>query len=194
MTRSPLRSLVLMAASLVAIAALAAGPRAAGGQEPAVQPSGAPPLLRIETSKGTFSIVTFPDEAPVTVAHIVTLARAGFYDGQRVHRAVPGFVVQFGDPRTRRLEARDMWGRGPAASSGRPIGVTEISKRRTHRRGAVGIAHLGEPAKGDSQMYITLDERHDLDGKYAVFGQVVEGSTVPSALVIGDEIIKVSVR
>ena len=65
-----------------------------------------------------------------------------------------------------------------------------MSKRRSHRRGAVGIAHLGEPAKGDSQLYITLDDRHDLDGKYVVFGQVVDGGSVPGALTLGDDIVK----
>jgi peptidyl-prolyl cis-trans isomerase B (cyclophilin B) len=183
-----------LAVWLTGTAMVAAGPGAAGGQEPESQTSSAPPLLQVETSKGTFSIVTFLDEAPTTVAHIVKLARAGFYDGQRIHRAVPGFVVQFGDPQTRRLEARAMWGRGSAAGSGQPIGAAEISKRRTHRKGAVGVAHLGEPARGDSQLYITLDDRHDLDGKYAVFGQIVEGGAVPALLAVGDEIIKVSVR
>lgn len=180
-------------AALAVLGRVAFGPDVIFAEEAAIQ-SSAPPLLRVETSKGTFSIVTFPDEAPVTVAHIVKLARAGFYDGQRIHRAVPGFVVQFGDPQTRRPEDRMVWGRGSAAGSGEPIGAVEISKRRTHRRGAVGVAHLGEPAKGDSQMYITLDERHDLDGKYAVFGQIVEGGGIPAALAVGDEIIKVSVR
>lgn len=183
-----------LAAYLVGASVTAAGPGSTGGQDPAGQSSSAPPLLRVETTRGTFSFVTFPDEAPLTVAHIVALARSGFYDGQRIHRTVPGFVVQFGDPQTRRLDARAVWGRGPAAGSGQPIGAVEISKRRTHRKGAVGVAHLGEPAKGDSQVYITLDERHDLDGKYAVFGQIVEGGAVPAALAVGDEIIKVSVR
>ena len=142
---------------------------------------------------------TIRDNPPIVidVGHTpegVRLAREGFYDGQRVHRAEPGFIVQFGDPQTRQLDARESWGRGSAAGSGRPIGVVELSRRRTHRRGAVGIAHRGVPAQGDSQMYITLDERHDLDGKYVVFGQVVEGGAIPAALGVGDDIIKVSVR
>jgi cyclophilin family peptidyl-prolyl cis-trans isomerase len=53
---------------------------------------------------------------------------------------------------------------------------------------------MGEPAKGDSQIYITLAQRHDLDGKYAVFGQVVDGMDVPASLEVGDLITQVSAR
>lgn len=152
------------------------------------------PLIVVETSQGSISFVTFPNEAPLTVAHILELVKGGFYDGQRVHRAVPGFVVQFGDPQSRDRNAQALWGRGAAASSGKPIGVAEITKRRPNLQGAVGIAHMGEPAKGDSQIYITLARRADLDGQYAVFGQVVDGAEVLSTLQVGDEIRRVYVR
>jgi peptidyl-prolyl cis-trans isomerase B (cyclophilin B) len=152
------------------------------------------PLVVVETSKGTFAFVTFPTEAPKTVAHLVALVRRGFYDGQRVHRALPGFLVQFGDPQTRDPSKRELWGRGDAASSGTPIGVSEISKKRPHLAGAVGVAHMGNPARADSQIYITLAPRPDLDGQYTVFGQVVEGEDVPAKLQVGDEITRVFVR
>jgi peptidyl-prolyl cis-trans isomerase B (cyclophilin B) len=182
------RSYQLVLATVAVVAVVAGRPGIAG------QVGGTPPLFSVQTTKGVFSIVTFPDEAPMTVARIVALVRSGFYDGQRIHRVVPGFVVQFGDPRTRNLSLQALWGRGPDAGSGQPVGAIEISRRRPNRKGAVGLAHSGEPSKGDSQLYITLDERHDLDGKYAVFGQVVDGMAVPSTLAVGDEIIKVSIR
>ena len=152
------------------------------------------PVIVVETSKGRFALETYPNEAPKTVAHIVALVQKGFYDGQRVHRALAGFLVQFGDPQTRDLSLRDRWGRGSAASSGTPIGVAEISKKRLHTAGAVGVAHMGNPAKGDSQIYITLAPRPDLDGQYAVFGHVIEGGDVPARLQVGDEINRVYVR
>lgn len=152
------------------------------------------PLIVVETDKGTFAFETFPNEAPKTVAHIVALVRSRSYDGQRVHRALPGFIVQFGDPQTRDVSKRQLWGRGPAASSGKPIGVAEISQKRPHLAGSVGMAHLGDPSKADSQIYITLAPRKDLDGQYAVFGQVVEGEDVPALLEVGDEIRRVFVR
>src|SRR5438270_13055096 len=51
------------------------------------------PIIVVDTEKGTFEIETYPIDAPRTVAHIVDLVKRGFYDGQRVHRALPGFVV-----------------------------------------------------------------------------------------------------
>ena len=152
------------------------------------------PVIVVETSRGTFSFETFPSDAPLTVAHVVGLVKAGFYDGQRVHRAVPGFVVQFGDPQTRDLSTRSLWGRGAAAASGKPIGAAEITRRRLHVKGAVAMAHLGDPAKADSQLYVTLANRPDLDGQYAVFGQVLDGTGVVESLQVGDLITRVSVR
>jgi cyclophilin family peptidyl-prolyl cis-trans isomerase len=151
-------------------------------------------LIVVETSAGTFAFDTYQREAPVSVAHIQKLAREGFYDGQRVHRAVPGFLVQFGDPQTRDLDKRAVWGKGAEASSGHPIGVAEVTLKRKNVALAVGLAHMGEPAQADSQLYITLDAKPALDGQYAVIGQVVEGTDVPARLQVGDQIRRVYVR
>ena len=152
------------------------------------------PVVVVETSKGTFSFEMFPNEAPVTVAHVLALVRARFYDGQRVHRAQPGFVVQFGDPQTRDPGKRELWGRGAAAGSGKPVGAVETSKKHPHVKGAVGLAHMGDPNKAESQIYVTLVRRSDLDGRYVVFGQVISGEDVPSELQVGDDIRRVYVR
>jgi cyclophilin family peptidyl-prolyl cis-trans isomerase len=164
------------------------------GRVKAQPPARSTPVVVVETVRGTFRFVTFPNEAPVTVAHILALVNRHFYDGQRVHRAQAGFVVQFGDPQSRDLGKRDLWGRGDAAGSGTPIGVAEISDRRLHLAGAVGIAHAGDPARGDSQIYITLSRRPDLDGHYAVFAQLVDGDDVIARLAVGDEITRAYVQ
>jgi peptidyl-prolyl cis-trans isomerase B (cyclophilin B) len=161
---------------------------------PAVTQVRTAPRIVVETAVGTFAFETFPADAPKTVAHITALAKKGFYDGQRIHRAIPGFIIQFGDPQTRDASKREFWGRGAAASSGTPIGVAEITKRRAHEAGAVGVAHMGNPSKADSQIYVTLAPRRDLDGQYAVFGRVVEGVDVPGRLRAGDEIRRVYLR
>jgi cyclophilin family peptidyl-prolyl cis-trans isomerase len=154
----------------------------------------AAPVIIVETTKGTFEFETYPVEAPKTVAHVVALVKRGFYDGQRVHRALPGFVVQWGDPRSRDTSGEADWGRGADASSGKPIGVAEITKKRLHARGAVAMAHPGLPGQADSQMYVTLGNRPDLNGKYTVFGQVTSGADVPPRLERGDVIRKMSVK
>ena len=173
--------------AVLLVASLAAGVKPASGQQ-----SG--PVVVVETSAGAFAFETFPDEAPKTVAHILELVKAGFYDGQRFHRAIPGFVVQWGDPQTRNLERSADWGRGEAASSGKPIGLSEMSKRRLNVKGAVGVAHMGDPSKADSQIYVTLANRPDLNGRYTVFGRLIAGADVPERIQKGDVITRMYVR
>ena len=156
------------------------------------QPAG--PVVVVETTKGTFAFETYPVEAPKSVAHIVNLVKAGFYDGQRIHRALPGFLVQWGDPRSRDLSREAEWGRGADASSGHPIGASELRRKRLHTRGAVALAHRGNPALADSQIYVTLADRPDLNNRYTVFGHIVDGEDVPARLERGDLIRKMYVQ
>ena len=157
------------------------------------QPTSAPVIV-VETSKGTFAFETYPAEAPKTVMHVVELVTRGFYDGQRFHRAMPGFVIQWGDPQSRDESKDALWGRGPAASSGAPVGSAELSKRRIHTKGAVALAHQGDPALADSQLYVTLAKRDELNGKYAVFGHVIDGLDVPERIQRGDVILRMYVK
>jgi peptidyl-prolyl cis-trans isomerase B (cyclophilin B) len=152
---------------------------------------GAGPVIVVETEKGTFEFETYPNEAPKTVAHIINLVNKRYYNGQRVHRVVPGFVIQMGDQATRDMTKQAMWGRG---NSGKPVGVAEISKTRTHVRGAVAMAHSGDAAKADAQFYVTLADQHRLDPDYTVFGKVISGMDVVAKIVMGDRIVRVTVR
>ena len=76
------------------------------------------------------------------------------------------------------MSKREWWGRGDFAGSGTPVGIAEISKKHLHVRGAVAMAHPGNPAEADAQFYITLTAQPKLDGKYAVFGRVISGMDV----------------
>ena len=184
-----------VAAGVVALVLSSALVFAQAGKAPAAKKSaGAGPVLVVETVKGTFEIETYPKEAPKTVEHVVALVKRRFYNGQRVHRVVPGFVIQFGDPQTRDMTKRNQWGAGYAAGSGRPIGVAEPSKLHTHVIGAVAMAHAGDPKLADSQMYITMSAAHRLDGKYTVFGQVISGMDVVKKIVETDIIRRVTIR
>lgn len=171
---------------------------AAPAPKPAVTPSTSPgtgPILVMETVKGTMEIETYPEDAPKTVAHIVALVKKGFYNGVRFHRVVPNFVIQGGDPQSRDMTKRDLWGiAGPQSGSGKPIGVAELSKRRLHRIGAVAMAHAGDPRLADSQFYIVIGPASHLDGRHVVFGQVIAGTDVPAKIQAADAIKKVSLK
>lgn len=157
--------------------------------EPSTEPSG-PPVLVIETAKGTIEIETFPEEAPESVEHVVALVNRRFYNGLRIHRVEPGFVVQFGDPQTRDMTRRATWGSG---GSGNPIGVSEVSALHPHQLGSVALAHPGDPTLADSQIYISFGPQPALDPDFTVFGQVISGMDVARELELND-VIRISVK
>lgn len=179
-------------------AAQAGGQRAGGSPAGAAakRSPGAGPIIVVETVKGSFEIETYPNEAPKSVEHILALAKRNFYNGQRVHRVVPGFVVQFGDPQTRDMTKRSAWG---TRGSGRAIGVAEISPKRPHRLGAVALAHSGDPRSADSQLYIALAGLEEpriknIQGDFTVIGQVISGMDVVRKLEVTDIIRRVTVK
>jgi peptidyl-prolyl cis-trans isomerase B (cyclophilin B) len=174
------------------VCALVAAPVAAPlAAQPATTSPGAGQVVVVETSKGTIEFETYPNEAPKTVAHILGLVKRNFYNGQRVHRVAPRFVVQFGDPQTRDVTKKSLWGTG---SSGKAIGAAEFNKKRPHKLGAVAMAHKGVASEADSQIYITLRPTPELDGKYTVFGQVISGMDVVQKIQEGDIVKRVSVK
>lgn len=149
------------------------------------------PVVVIETSKGTITLETYPSEAPKTVENFIKLVKSNFYNRQHFHRVEKNFVAQVGDPESKSLASKDTWGR---RGNGQPIGVAEISKKLTHKKGAVAMAHSGDPAKADSQFYITLAAKKSLDGKYAIFGQVTSGMDVVARIEVGDLIKRMYVK
>lgn len=128
---------------------------------------------------GAIEIVLFVDEAPVTVARFVQLARGGYYDGLTFHRVVPNFVIQGGSP-----GANEFMGDGPFLRD--ELGM------RPHVRGAVGISTRGRDT-GDAQFFIDLIDNPRLDHNYTVFGQVVGGLAVADAVLEGDVIERVEI-
>jgi cyclophilin family peptidyl-prolyl cis-trans isomerase len=151
---------------------------------------GALPVVVVETVKGTFEFQIFEPELPKTTAHLLALIRRDFYRGHRIHR-VSESLAQFGDPGSRDMSRRDYWGTG---GSGTFIGVVELSKKRLHVRGAVGMATSAGPAAADSQMYFMKAASPSLDGKYAVIGQVVSGMGVVDKLQVADVVKAVYVK
>jgi cyclophilin family peptidyl-prolyl cis-trans isomerase len=149
------------------------------------------PVIVFETAKGSFEIETYPAEAPKSVEHILALVKRNFYNGQRVHRIVPGQLVQFGDPLSRDMTKRDFWGTG---GSNRPIGVGEMSPKRRHVPGAVSLAHPGDPKQADSQMFIMFAAQPKYDGGFTVFGHVTTGMDVVRKLTMNDIIRRVRIK
>jgi cyclophilin family peptidyl-prolyl cis-trans isomerase len=124
-------------------------------------------IMKVETNMGTFKIKLYPDEAPLTVAHIKELIGKKFFDGIIFHRIIAGFVIQGGDPT----------GTG-TGGSGKSIPDEFNNNLKHNKKGMVAMANSGRPNSQDSQFYITLAALDFLDGKYTVFGEVVDGMDV----------------
>ena len=188
---------MLGAAGMAAAQGQGRGRATAPGQTPApaaaaVKPSpGAGPVVVFETLKGTFEMETYPNEAPKSVEHILTLVRRNFYNGQRVHRVVKGQLVQFGDPLSRDMSKRSFWGTG---GSGKSIGVAEMNPKRKHLVGSVALAHPGKPEFADSQIYVMLIPQPKYDKDYTVIGRVIAGMDVVQKLQETDVIRRATIK
>lgn len=131
---------------------------------------------RISTSQGSFEVELFSSSAPKTVANFVNLAKGGFYNDLVWHRIIKGFVIQTGDPNTKGgvNSTRSTWGNGTSGTSV-PF---EYDPNLHNDRGYVAMASTEAGSGGTSQFYINLNDTNaaSLDGKYAVFGKVLNDS------------------
>ena len=153
-------------------------PTVAYGDPQLIAPTFSPHIF-IETAKGTIEVELAVLDAPQTTSNFMALARKGFFNGLQVHRVVPNFVMQDGDPRG------DGEG-GPGYS------IRDELNDRPYLRGTVGMA-LSGPDTGGSQFFITHSPQPHLDAKYTVFGQVVNGMEVVDRMQQGDTIQRIRV-
>ena len=146
----------------------------------------------IETNRGTLTADLYDKEAPKTVENFEKLANAGFYDGVKFHRVIPGFVVQGGDPLSRDLPAGD-----PRIGTGGPgykIKCETAGNPHRHEAGTLSMAHAGKDT-GGSQFFIVLNEESTkhLNGVHTVFGKVTGGKDLIAKLQKNDVMTKVRV-
>ncbi|MBI4850258.1 MAG: peptidylprolyl isomerase [Acidobacteria bacterium] len=138
------------------------------------------PIAEIITSKGRIRIELFHQDAPLTVANFINLAKKGYFNNLSFHRVVPSFVIQGGDPR----------GDGNGGP-GHQIRC-EINMK-PYLRGTVGMALSGKDT-GGSQFFICHSPQPHLDGGYTVFGQVIAGIEIVDKIVRGDLIEKITIE
>jgi cyclophilin family peptidyl-prolyl cis-trans isomerase len=124
----------------------------------------------IKTTQGDISVELFVGESPVTTNNFAFLAKEGFYDDTVIHRVVPGFVVQMGDPT----------GTGSGGPGYRFADELAAARNRGYERGTMAMANAGPDTNG-SQFFICLDNV-GLPPQYAVFGEVTEGMDTVDAI------------
>lgn len=146
------------------------------------------------TSRGSIRVRLDGEGAPIHVGNFCDLAQAGFYDGTKFHRFVPGFVIQGGDPNTRDMSSADVAAgrRGPKGmpgTGGPGYCIREeftTNPRNLHVDGALAMARSQDPNSAGSQFYFCLGPQHGLDSGYTVFGTTLSGYETIAALRAGD--------
>ena len=122
------------------------------------------------TNKGTMRIALDPVAAPRTVNSFVFLARYHYFDGIVFHRIIPGFVVQGGDP--------DGNGRGGPGYRF----ADELPKPGRYEIGSLAMANAGPDTNGSQFFIISGPQGVQLPPQYSLFGKVVKGLDVVSAI------------
>jgi peptidylprolyl isomerase len=131
----------------------------------------------LHTSKGSITIELFEHDAPNTVANFVKLAQAGFYDGTKFHRVIANFMIQGGDPLTRDDVQMQFWGTGGPGYKF----ADEIHAHNQNDAGTISMANSGPDTNG-SQFFINVADNNFLDPKHTVFGKVIDGMDVVTAI------------
>ena len=174
-------------------------------------------IVQMSTSRGDLTIEVDGDAAPLTAGNFVDLVNRGVYDGTMFHRVVKEpvpFVVQGGDPQSSdrsipltklgtgsfvdpetglaRLIPLEISVQGEEAPRYSRVSANPAELERlvlNHERGAVAMARSQAPDSASAQFYVALRPLPELDGRYAVFGRVIDGLEVIDQIEQGDRII-----
>ena len=136
-------------------------------------------LATLQTDMGDITLKFFYDKAPRHVQNFVDLAASGFYDGTMFHRVIPGFMIQGGDPNTKKPE----YPTHPYGTGGNVVGGKEVRLKAefndiSHKRGILSMARSPDPNSASSQFFIVVKDSAFLDNQYSAFGEVVSGMDV----------------
>ncbi|NRB00396.1 MAG: peptidylprolyl isomerase [Rhodobacteraceae bacterium] len=141
--------------------------------------------LLVELKDGTVTIELLPDVAPLHVARIKELARAGAYDNVVFHRVIDGFMAQTGDVANGNAENNFNIRMAGTGGSDLPDLPAEFSKL-PHDRGTLGAARSQNPNSANSQFFINFSDNHFLNGQYTVYGRVIDGMEHVDAIQRGE--------
>ena len=131
-------------------------------------------IATLQTDMGDIQIKFFYEKAPKHVENFVDLAAKGFYDGTLFHRVIPGFMIQGGDPNTKKPEDPSH----PYGTGGSDTKLKAEFNDTSHKRGIVSMARSSDPNSASSQFFIVVKDSTFLDGQYSAFGEVISGMEV----------------
>jgi peptidyl-prolyl cis-trans isomerase B (cyclophilin B) len=135
------------------------------------------PIVTIKMMDGgVMKAELYPEVAPNTVKNFITLINEGYYNGIIFHRVIPGFMIQGGDP--------DGNGTGgPGYSIKGEFTGNRFKNDLKHTTGVLSMARSSNPNSAGSQFFIMVADAPHLDGQYASFGKLIEGTDVAQKIV-----------
>jgi len=125
-------------------------------------------IVIMETNRGTMKLKLFPNIAPNHCKNFKKLANSGFYDKTKFHRIIPGFMIQGGDINSRDNDGKNDGHGGPGWT------IDAEFNDIPHKRGILSMARSSDPNSAGSQFFICVADAPHLDGKYTVFGEVID--------------------
>lgn len=163
----------------------------AWGQQAPLQIPEVTHTVTITTSMGKVEVELYGKDAPKTVRNFVELANRGFYNGQLVHRVIPGAIIQMGDPKTKDSTLRRQWGSGGESIYGGyfedELNTMTPSYRRGYVEGTLAMANRWPtPNSNTSQFFVMLSDNNKLPKPmkpvFTIFGRVASGMDVVHAI------------
>ncbi|MES2745378.1 MAG: peptidylprolyl isomerase [Bdellovibrionota bacterium] len=128
--------------------------------------------VNLDTNLGLIRLETFPDQAPGHVKNLISLTKAGFYNGVGFHRIIKGFMIQGGCPQ----------GTG---TGGPGYQIPAEFNNILHEPGVLSMARTSDPNSAGSQFFICLERVPYLDGQYTVFGKAMDKESLDVVKAIG---------
>jgi cyclophilin family peptidyl-prolyl cis-trans isomerase len=128
----------------------------------------------LATNFGTIVINLNTESAPNTTANFIKLAQSGFYNGVRFHRVINDFMIQTGDPQSKDLSKKSVWGTGGPGYQF----ADELTGKETYQQGTVAMANAGPNTNGSQFFIVTAHPGYPLPPNYTVFGTVEKGLDV----------------
>lgn len=127
----------------------------------------------IKTNLGEIDI-KFDLRSPNAVRNFIRLSRTGFYDGTRIHRAVPGYFIQGGDPLSKYVNLKSVWGNGgPGYTFG-----DEVYPEDRLERGTMAMANTGPNTNGSQFFIVSHPNLEILNSRHSIFGHVTAGMEI----------------
>lgn len=134
----------------------------------------------LKTNLGDIKLAFYADTSPLTVNNFLTLAESGFYDNTRFHRVIKDFMIQGGDPKSKDIAQKSMWGTGDPGYKF----ADEFNDNKLVR-GSLAMANSGPDTNGSQFFIVTAEATPWLDGKHTNFGYVAEGMEIVSEIEAG---------